>query len=86
MHELSVALEIGRIAEEQAGPRGPASIATVAVEVGDDAGVEVSSLAFCLEAVLAAPPFAGAKAVITQLPGDVLRVAYLEVDDGGSHD
>lgn len=81
MHEMSVALEICRIAEERAGPGGAASVATVGVEVGDDAGVEISSLAFCLEAVLSTPPFAGARPAITRLPGDVLRVAYLEVDD-----
>jgi Zn finger protein HypA/HybF involved in hydrogenase expression len=82
MHEMSVALEICRLVEERAGPGGPASVATVGVEVGEDAGVEVSSLAFCLEAVFAAPPFKGAKPAITTLPGDVLRLAYLEVDDG----
>jgi hydrogenase nickel incorporation protein HypA/HybF len=86
MHEMSVALEICRIAEDQAGPSGAERVVTVGVEVGDDAGVEVSSLEFCLEAVLAAPPFAGAKPEITRLTGDVLRVAYLEVDDGRPDD
>jgi Zn finger protein HypA/HybF involved in hydrogenase expression len=86
MHEMSVALEICRIAEERAGPGGAASVAAVGVEVGDDAGVEISSLAFCLEAVLATPPFRGAKPEITRLSGDVLRVAYLEVDDGRPDD
>jgi Zn finger protein HypA/HybF involved in hydrogenase expression len=56
------------------------------VEVGDDAGVEPESLAFCLEAVLATPPFHGAKPVITRLPGDVLRLSYLEVEDAGPND
>lgn len=86
MHEMSVALEICRIAEERAGLGGAASVASVGVEVGDDAGVEISSLVFCLEAVLSAPPFAGAKHQITRLPGDVLRVTYLEVDDGRPDD
>lgn len=86
MHEMSLALEISRIAEERAGPWGAARVATVAVEVGDNAGVEISSLAFCLEAVLAAPPFAGAKPSITCLPGNDLRVTYLEVDDGRPSD
>jgi hypothetical protein len=43
--------------------------------------VEPSSLEFCLDALLAAPPFSGAKTVITQSPGDALHVDYLEVDD-----
>ena len=86
MHEMSVALEICRIAEEQAGPAGAGSVVTVGVEVGDDAGVEVSSLAFCLEALLSQPPFAAAKPAITRLHGDALRVTYLEVDDGRPDD
>ena len=86
MHEMSLALEICRIAERQAGTGGAARLVTVGVEVGDDAGVEVSSLAFCLEALLAQPPFSRARPVIDRRAGDVLRVSYLEVDDGRSDD
>ncbi len=86
MHEMSLALDICRIAEERAGPGRTASVVTVAVEVGEDAGVEVSSLAFCLETLLGAPPFGAAKPAIIRLPGDVLRVSYLEVEDGGPDD
>jgi Zn finger protein HypA/HybF involved in hydrogenase expression len=86
MHEMSLALDICRIAEERAGPGGAASVVTVGVEVGEDAGVELSSLAFCLEILLGAPPFGAAKPVIARLPGDVLRVSYLEVDDGRPDD
>jgi Zn finger protein HypA/HybF involved in hydrogenase expression len=80
---MSIALEVCRIAEQQAEA---ARVVTVAVEVGDDAGVEVSSLEFCLESLLAGPPFTGAKPVIARVPGDVLRVSYLEVDDGRPDD
>jgi Zn finger protein HypA/HybF involved in hydrogenase expression len=87
MHEMSVALEVCRIAEEHVGPDAVGRVVTVGLEVGDDAGVEISSLAFCLEATLAAPPFRGAKPEITRLPGDVLRVSYLELEDrDDSHD
>jgi Zn finger protein HypA/HybF involved in hydrogenase expression len=86
MHEMSLALEICRIAEDQVGPGGAECLVAVGVEVGDDAGVEVSSLAFCLEALLTQPPFAKAKPVIDRRPGDVLRVSYLEVDDAGPDD
>jgi Zn finger protein HypA/HybF involved in hydrogenase expression len=68
------------------GPGGAERLVAVGVEVGDDAGVEVSSLAFCLEALLTQPPFAKAKPVIDRRPGDVLRVSYLEVDDAGPDD
>ncbi len=82
MHELSVALEICRIAEERLAPADPAQLVTVGLELGDDAGLEPENLRFCLEALLAQPPFGAARPAITRLPGDVLRVTYLEIEDG----
>ena len=81
MHEMSVAMEVARIAEAKLG-NAASQLVCVAVEVGDDAGVEPSSLEFCLEAVFATPPFMRAKPQILRRGGDVLRVAYLEIDDG----
>jgi Zn finger protein HypA/HybF involved in hydrogenase expression len=86
VHELSVALEVCRIAEEQVGREACAQVVTVAVDVGDEAGVDPSNLAFCLEALLEEPPFAGAEPVVLRCAGDVLRLSYLEVDDDRSHD
>ncbi len=86
MHEMSLALEICCIAEQQAGPDGAGHVVTVGVEVGDDAGVEISSLAFCLEELLAQPPFVKARPVIDRRRGDALRVSYLEVDDARPDD
>ena len=85
MHEMSIALEIARLAEDRLGDAA-SQLVTVGVEVGDDAGVEPASLEFCLEAVLATPPFRGAKGTIVRAPGDVLQLAYLEVDDGNPDD
>ncbi|HEY9504635.1 MAG TPA: hypothetical protein VIQ27_01575 [Gemmatimonadales bacterium] len=81
-----MALEICRIAEERLGPSGAGRLVTVGVEVGDRAGVEADNLSFCLEALLGAPPFGRARPAIARLPGDVLRVSYLEVDDDGPDD
>ena len=86
MHEMSVALEVCRLAEERLGREALSGVVAVGVEVGDDAGVEPESLAFCLEAVLAAPPFRRAKPVITRSAGDALRLSYLEVEDGRPDD
>ena len=80
MHEMSVAMEIARIAEEKLGDAA-SQLVSVAVEVGDEAGVEPASLEFCLEAVFTTPPFLSAKPQILRCAGDVLRVAYLEIDD-----
>lgn len=86
MHEMSIAMEVCRIAEERLGSAGAAGLIAVGVEVGAEAGVEPESLTFCLEALLADPPFAGAKPRIIRQSGDVLRVSYLEVADAGPDD
>ena len=86
MHELSVAMEICRLAEASAGAAGPAAVRLVAVDVGEEAGVEPESLTFCLETLLASPPFGAARPQLNRMPGDTLRVAWLEVDDGRPDD
>jgi Zn finger protein HypA/HybF involved in hydrogenase expression len=53
----------------------------VGLTVGHASGVEPASLEFCLDALLAQPPFGGAKTVITHTAGDDLHLDYLEVDD-----
>lgn len=85
MHEMSLALEVARLVEDQMAAH-PGRLLRVGVTVGDDAGVEPDNLAFCLEAVLAHPPFAGATAVLERVPGDALRLNFLEVDDGRPDD
>lgn len=82
MHEMSVALEVCRLAEERLGDTADALVA-IGVTVGDDAGVEPENLAFCLEALLAEPPFRGAQPKILREPGDALHLSYLEVSDDG---
>lgn len=86
MHELSLALEVCRIAEANAAPHPASAVRAVAVEVGDDAGIELENFRFCLEALLSDAPFAGARAELVRLPGTDLRVSYLEVDDGRPDD
>lgn len=81
MHEMSVAMEVGRLAEEYLR-HNPGRLLRIGVVVGDDAGLEPDNLAFCLEAVMAGPPFDGARPELSRVAGDVLRLDYLEVDDG----
>ena len=80
MHELSIALEVCRIAETRLTPRDLPRLVGVGLLVGDDAGVEPANLQFCLDTLLAEPPFAGATAKIARCAGEELRVDYLEVD------
>jgi Zn finger protein HypA/HybF involved in hydrogenase expression len=86
MHEMSLAMEVCRIAEAHVPHERLASVIAVGLEVGDDAGVEPDSLAFWLETLLSSPPFGCAQPRITRVPGDVLRVSYLEVNDGSPND
>jgi Zn finger protein HypA/HybF involved in hydrogenase expression len=86
MHELSMALEVCRIAELNAEPHGPGAVRAVAVEIGVDAGIEVENFRFCMETLLNGPPFAGARLDLVPCIGDDLRVSYLEVDDGRPDD
>lgn len=86
MHELSIALEICRIAEHQVGAARVAQIRSVDIDVGSEAGVEIESLRFCLDAILADPPFWDATPVIHLREGDGLQVNYVEVDDDGPSD
>ena len=82
MHEMSLAMEVCRIAEERVGPDGLPRLREVGLAVGLDSGVEPESLEFWLETLLSSPPFGKARAVLDVGPGDDLRVTYLEVDDG----
>lgn len=82
MHEMSVAMEVCRIAQDQVGFDALPNVREICVIVGRYSGVEPANLRFCLEALLEQPPFSGARAVLEMTPGDDLRVDYLEVDDG----
>lgn len=82
MHEMSIALEVSRITQDYVGRDQLPKVVQVGMDVGEEAGVEVNSLEFCLEAVLTQPPFHNVRVVIKSVPGDGLRLAYLEIDDG----
>jgi Zn finger protein HypA/HybF involved in hydrogenase expression len=82
MHELSLALEVCRLADEVRERERAVSIRSIGVEIGNDAGVEVANFRFCLDALLQEPPFLGARAEFLPAEGETLRVAYVEVDDG----
>ncbi len=83
MHELSLAIEIGRLVEEKLGADVSRCV-SVGVEVGVASGVEPSALEFCLEAVFSHPPWNGAKAVLSSPPGDIFQVTWFEIEDDDS--
>jgi Zn finger protein HypA/HybF involved in hydrogenase expression len=79
---MSIAQEICRIAREQVGEEGCPRVVSVGIEIGPFSGVEPDNLVFWLEILLGEPPFNGAVPLIHPVDGDVLRVSYLEVEDG----
>jgi Zn finger protein HypA/HybF involved in hydrogenase expression len=83
---MSVALEMCSIAEGHVPKDRVEQIVAVGIEIGDEAGIEADNLVFWLETLLANPPFKRARPVIERVPGDALRVTYLEVDDGRPED
>jgi Zn finger protein HypA/HybF involved in hydrogenase expression len=86
MHELSLALEVCRLAEEVLQREGGIAVRRIGVEVGNDSGIELGNFRFCLDALLSEPPFRGGRAEYLPTPGGTLRLAYVEVDDGHPDD
>jgi Zn finger protein HypA/HybF involved in hydrogenase expression len=81
VHELSIALEICRVIEERLTPVQRPQLVELGLEIGEESPLEVPNLEFCLDTLLAHPPFAGAEVSITRTAGDDTRVSYLELDD-----
>jgi Zn finger protein HypA/HybF involved in hydrogenase expression len=86
MHEMSIAMEVCRIAEEHVGCDRLPDVLTVGLDVGTEAGVEVDNLEFCLEVLLSETPFGKAKPEIARVEGNVLQVTHLEVRDDSPND
>ena len=81
MHEMSVALEVCRLAEEEVGLAALPRVGGLGLEVGEHSGVAVENLVFCLETLLTNPPFRAARAVIERTEGAALRLQWLEIED-----
>jgi Zn finger protein HypA/HybF involved in hydrogenase expression len=81
VHEMSIAMEVCRITEDQVGLEALPRVREVGVIVGHQSGVEPESLRFCLEVLLEREPFRGARPALEITPGDELRVSYLDLED-----
>lgn len=79
-------MEICGIAEQHVGREKLGSVLKVGLDVGDNAGVEIDNLEFCLEVLLSEAPFGKAKPQISRVKGGALRVTYLEVEDESPDD
>jgi hypothetical protein len=86
MHELSVAVEVCRMAEARLAPEDLPRLRTVELIVGDQSGRAPQNQPFIIEALLGAPPFGRAAPAITHAAGRDLALARLLVDDDGPDD
>jgi hydrogenase nickel incorporation protein HypA/HybF len=69
MHELSIALEIIDIAEEQARKAHAQSVTEIELEIGQLSGVEVDALNFALEVAVKDTMLSGAKRTVNMVSG-----------------
>ena len=68
MHELSIALGIIDIAEDQAGKAGAATVSEIEIEIGALAGVVLDALEFALDVAVRDTILEGAAVRITTTP------------------
>jgi hydrogenase nickel incorporation protein HypA/HybF len=61
MHELSIAMSIAEIVEEEARKAGASRIEIVTIEIGTLSGVMIDALQFAMEEVMLTTSFSGAK-------------------------
>jgi len=69
MHEMSLVISILDIAESQAREANAAVINSITVELGQLAGVEKQSLAFCFETARRDTLAADGQLIIEEIPG-----------------
>ncbi len=86
MHELSLAIEVCRIAESRLEPGDVPRLRAVGVDLGATPTSKSRTSASASRRCSSAPPFEGRGPSWNCCPGDDLRVAYLEVDDGRPDD
>jgi hydrogenase nickel incorporation protein HypA/HybF len=69
MHELSIAMSIVDIAEENAAASGVKSVSEIQIEVGDISGVVHEALEFAMEEAVKNTVLQNAKRVVITIPG-----------------
>lgn len=71
MHELSIAMSIVEMAEEEAASRGHAQVLTVHLRLGPLSGVVKEALLSSYEMACASTPLEGSQLVIEEVPIEV---------------
>jgi hydrogenase nickel incorporation protein HypA/HybF len=68
MHELSIAMSIVEVAEEELGARSGATIQAVHLKLGRLSGVSREALESCFEMACCYSPIAGSRLIIEDIP------------------
>ena len=79
MHELSIAMSILDLAEEEALKHDGARVSAIHVKIGEMSGVVAQALTNAYELAREQTPFEQCRLVIEQTPGTELQVAALEL-------
>jgi hydrogenase nickel incorporation protein HypA/HybF len=80
MHELSIAVSIVEIAEEELVRRGGDRIRAIHIELGSLAGVARDALDFSFCIACEGTPAAGSRLVVNETDGQNLEIVRMEIE------
>jgi hydrogenase nickel incorporation protein HypA/HybF len=80
MHELSIASGILKAVRTETAGRQPARAIKVGVRIGEMAGIDLQSLAFCFEALVKGTDLEPLELAIEPGRADELEFTYLELE------
>jgi hydrogenase nickel incorporation protein HypA/HybF len=79
MHELSIAMSILDIAQEEAEQRGNPRVEAIHLKIGQMSGIVKEALLAAYELASEQTPFAQARLVIEEVPGRELQISAMEL-------
>ena len=79
MHELSIAMSVLELAEEEAERRGGAQVTAIFLRIGALSGVVAEALTSAFELAVESTDFKDCRLVIEQVPGNELQLSALEL-------
>jgi hydrogenase nickel incorporation protein HypA/HybF len=81
MHELSIAISLIELAQEEAERLGNARVSSVHVKLGCLAGVAKEALLFSYDLACEGTPLEGSELIIEETPGRELQLAAMEIQE-----
>jgi hydrogenase nickel incorporation protein HypA/HybF len=81
MHEIGIASDILDAVRKEAAAHRPARPSKIGVRIGEMAGIDPASLAFCFEVLVKDSDLAPLELAIEKGGADELEFAYLELEE-----